>query len=355
MTIRKLCYLALGMTGLALGALGAVLPLLPAFPFLLLAAWGSAKAATGWTAGSRAPALYRDNLADLAAGRGLTRGAKLRIMGTVTVLMAVGFWMMHAVLIGQIVLGCVWVGHLLYFLFGIKTAAQPAPGTRSLIFARCLPAARFLFGRGHVIRQTPPKGYGGNKRGRRDGFMLHIVLCDDEGPFAESLARVSGHWRIFRPGPWPSRCSHDPDRLTDALPCDLLFLDIDLGATNGIRVARRLRQTRPDMVLIFVTNYKEYAPEGYEVNAFRYLAKDELDAKLAPYFTAALAACRTRLRTVELLCDGEPVAVPLPKLDYVESRGREQILHLRDARRDSLTTRTTMNLLEEKLTDQGFQ
>ena len=29
MTIRKLCYLALGMTGLALGALGAVLPLLP--------------------------------------------------------------------------------------------------------------------------------------------------------------------------------------------------------------------------------------------------------------------------------------------------------------------------------------
>ena len=44
MTIRKLCYLALGMTGLALGALGAVLPLLPAFP---------------WTAGSRAPAFIR--------------------------------------------------------------------------------------------------------------------------------------------------------------------------------------------------------------------------------------------------------------------------------------------------------
>ena len=46
-------------------------------------------------------------------------------MGTVSVLMAVGFWMMHAVLIGQIVLGCVWVGHLLYFLFGIKTLPTP--------------------------------------------------------------------------------------------------------------------------------------------------------------------------------------------------------------------------------------
>ena len=85
------------------------------------------------------------------------------------------------------------------------------------------------------------------------------------------------------------------------------------------------------MVLIFVTNYKEYAPEGYEVNAFRYLAKDELDANLAPYFTAALAACRTRLRTVELLCDGEPGGGAAAQTVYVESRGREQILHLRDA------------------------
>ena len=70
MTIRKLCYLALGMTGLALGALGAVLPLLPAFPFLLLAAWGFGKSSDRldrWFKGTR---LYRDNLADLAAGRG---------------------------------------------------------------------------------------------------------------------------------------------------------------------------------------------------------------------------------------------------------------------------------------------
>ena len=75
MTIRKLCYLALGMTGLALGALGAVLPLLPAFPFLLLAAWGFGKSSDRldrWFKGTR---LYQDNLADLAAGRGLTRGA----------------------------------------------------------------------------------------------------------------------------------------------------------------------------------------------------------------------------------------------------------------------------------------
>lgn len=127
MTIRKLGYLALGFLGLALGAVGAVLPLLPAFPFLLLAAYGfgrSSRRLERWFKGTR---LYRDNLADLAAGRGLTRRAKVRIMGTVTAMMAVGFVMMHAVPVGRIVLGCVWVGHLLYFRFRIPTVPEKDP------------------------------------------------------------------------------------------------------------------------------------------------------------------------------------------------------------------------------------
>src|SRR5699024_5728736 len=41
--IKKILYVILGCIGLALGAVGAVLPLLPAFPFLLLAAFCFAK------------------------------------------------------------------------------------------------------------------------------------------------------------------------------------------------------------------------------------------------------------------------------------------------------------------------
>lgn len=119
--LRKGGWLALGFVGLGLGALGAVLPLLPSVPFLLLAAWGFGKSSRRlerWFQGTR---LYRENLADLAAGRGMSRRAKVRIMVVVTLLMAVGFWMMHAVPVGRIVLGCVWVAHLLYFLFAVKT------------------------------------------------------------------------------------------------------------------------------------------------------------------------------------------------------------------------------------------
>lgn len=110
--------------GIVPGAVGAVLPLLPAFPFLLLAAYGFGKSSARldrWFKGTR---LYRENLADLAAGRGLTRKAKIRIMVTVTILMAAGFIAMHAVAVGRIVLAFVWVGHIFYFLFGVRTLPE---------------------------------------------------------------------------------------------------------------------------------------------------------------------------------------------------------------------------------------
>ena len=124
MKLKKAMYLALGFLGLALGAVGAVLPLLPAFPFLLLAAFCFGKSSEKLDAWFKNTRLYRENLADYVAGKGMTRKTKLRFMVTVTLLMAVGFAMMHAVLIGRIVLGAVWVFHILYFVFGVKTLVK---------------------------------------------------------------------------------------------------------------------------------------------------------------------------------------------------------------------------------------
>ena len=124
MKLKKFCYLLLGCVGLALGAVGAVLPLMPAFPFLLLAAFGFAKSSRrlhNWFLSTR---LYRDNLESFVQGRGMTRRTKVRIMVTVTLLMSIGFVLMHAVPVGRIVLGCIWVFHILYFLFGIKTLRE---------------------------------------------------------------------------------------------------------------------------------------------------------------------------------------------------------------------------------------
>ena len=128
MKLKKALYLALGFLGLGLGAAGAVLPLLPAFPFLLLAAFGFGRSSERLDAWFKNTRLSRENLADYVAGKGMTRKTKVRVMVTVTLLMAVGFAMMHAVVIGRIVLGVVWVFHILYFTFGVRTLpAAPRP------------------------------------------------------------------------------------------------------------------------------------------------------------------------------------------------------------------------------------
>lgn len=122
--IKKLLYVILGCIGLALGAVGAVLPLLPAFPFLLLAAFCFAKSSEKlhrWFTGTK---LYKNNLESYVKGQGMTWKTKIRIMITVTVLMSIGFIMMHAVPVGRIVLACVWVFHILYFVFRVKTIKQ---------------------------------------------------------------------------------------------------------------------------------------------------------------------------------------------------------------------------------------
>ena len=121
MNLKKWLYLALGFLGLALGAVGAVLPLLPAFPFLLLAVVCFGKSSEKLDRWFRATRLYKDNLESYVAGKGMTTRTKVRIMVVVTILMSIGFVMMHAVPVGRIVLGCVWVFHILYFWFGVRT------------------------------------------------------------------------------------------------------------------------------------------------------------------------------------------------------------------------------------------
>ena len=65
--------------------------------------------------------LYKKNLESLVNKKGMTVKTKVRIMLTVTLIMGFGFIMMSRVPVARIVLAVVWVFHIMYFIFGIKT------------------------------------------------------------------------------------------------------------------------------------------------------------------------------------------------------------------------------------------
>lgn len=130
MNAKKIFWLILGFLGLALGAVGAFLPILPSVPFLLLAAFCFGKSSEkvhAWFIGTK---LYKNNLESYVNGRGMTVRTKLRIMVTVTLLMALGFFIMirRALYIPCAILGVVWLVHVIYFVWGVKTLTPESAG-----------------------------------------------------------------------------------------------------------------------------------------------------------------------------------------------------------------------------------
>lgn len=56
-------------------------------------------------------------------------------------------------------------------------------------------------------------------------------------------------------------------------PCKIAFLDIKMQGINGILMAKKLKEITPDMNIIFVTGYSEYALEAIHLHASGYLLK----------------------------------------------------------------------------------
>lgn len=126
MKIKRLLWIILGFIGLGIGAVGVVLPMLPAFPFLLLAAFIFGKSSERlhkWFIGTK---LYKNNLESYVKGQGMTLYTKIKVMVTVTLLMAFGFFMMFRkdLYIPCAILGGVWLFHIVYFIWGVKTYGE---------------------------------------------------------------------------------------------------------------------------------------------------------------------------------------------------------------------------------------
>lgn len=108
--------------------------------------------------------------------------------------------------------------------------------------------------------------------------MINIAICDDKVEFSNKLEEIlidiikgeniQAEIDVFQSG----------DELLYKLQknksCyDIIFLDIEMKGLNGLETAKEIRKEDEITTLIYVTSYKSYAIEAYEVQPFRFLVK----------------------------------------------------------------------------------
>ena len=123
MRVKKILLIVLGCVCLGLGTLGVALPVLPTTPFYLVTVWCFARSSEKLNRWFRSTKLYKKNLESFVKKEGMLRSTKAGIMGSVTLLMSFGFFMMarKGLWVPCGILAAVWLAHILYFCLGVKT------------------------------------------------------------------------------------------------------------------------------------------------------------------------------------------------------------------------------------------
>ncbi len=124
MKIKRALFIVVGLICFVIGTIGVVVPVLPSFPFYLATAFCFSQSSEKLDKWFKSTKLYKNNLETYVKGEGMTRATKIRIMVIVTVLFSIAIFMMRKVLIGQIAIFIVWLFHIFYFTFRVKTIRQ---------------------------------------------------------------------------------------------------------------------------------------------------------------------------------------------------------------------------------------
>lgn len=134
----------------------------------------------------------------------------------------------------------------------------------------------------------------------------------------------------------------------------LALLDVDLETTNGIALGRQLKQANPDVVLVYISAYLEFAPEGYTVHAFRYLLKRDIERTLPLCLEAVLAEHARGGRTLTIHLGRSAVELPLDKIYYLESDLRKINVYGEEPHRILYTYYDKLTDLPDEVFENGF-
>ena len=132
---------------------------------------------------------------------------------------------------------------------------------------------------------------------------------------------------------------------------DILLLDIEMGAMDGVTMAKELRKSNDTVQIIFITGYSDYISEGYEVAALHYLMKPVNEEKLCLVLDRAAEKLAKNERVLNFEVSGEMVRVPSYQIRYADVLGNYVTVHAQT----DVTVKMTLGELEKQLDERFYR
>ena len=157
-------------------------------------------------------------------------------------------------------------------------------------------------------------------------YIMRVAICEDEKVILDFESSLVNAWAAMR------SCRIELDTYVsaeqflfeseDKAPYDVLIFDIQMKGMNGMELAKKLRARGCDSALIFVTGVKDYAIEGYEVGAVRYILKPVKADVLNGLLDSIYAERQIKAEDFFVLGQGSDLErIPFEKIIYIEARG----------------------------------
>ena len=117
---------------------------------------------------------------------------------------------------------------------------------------------------------------------------------------------------------------------------DLVFLDIELSAINGVQVGTKIREEYNNVVLqiVYISNEKKYAMELFKIHPLDFLVKPLGESKIQGVINKFLKIANywSDVFTYEIGRDSFKVSIK--DIKYFESSNRKIIMHLKDRKEE---------------------
>lgn len=159
--------------------------------------------------------------------------------------------------------------------------------------------------------------------------MLYIAICDDEPLHlkeAEKIIRSKLHSYAPEIETFPSAEALLQSMSAGDYAPDIAVLDIELGGTDGITLAKELNRIVPRCRIIYLTSYINYAPNVYFTDHTWFVMKSDIEKNIAPALETAILSLATEAKSsskITVKVGGNVTVIPVSQVLYIELVNRK--------------------------------